>query len=78
MLEVFDYLKDSGFTYYVVSGTAAFMLIADDDERDHANREKALELAKKWHEAGYHVISMRDDFRTIYGPDVVKTDFVYK
>ena len=58
--------------------TAAFMLIADDDERDHANREKALELAKKWHEAGYHVISMRDDFRTIYGPDVVKTDFEFK
>ena len=58
--------------------TAAFMLIADDDERDHANRDKALELAKKWREAGYHVISMRDDFRTIYGPDVVKTDFEFK
>jgi phosphoserine phosphatase len=58
--------------------TAAFMLIADDEERDHANRDKALELAKKWREAGYHVISMRDDFRTIYGPDVVKTDFVFK
>ena len=57
--------------------TAAFMLIADDDERDHANRDKALELAKKWREAGYHVISMRDDFRTIYGPDVVKKEFIF-
>ena len=29
--------------------TAVFMLIADDDARDHANREKALDLGKKWH-----------------------------
>ena len=57
--------------------TAAFMLIADDEDRDHANREKALNLAKKWREAGYHVISMRDDFRTIYGPDVVKKEFIF-
>ena len=46
------------------------MLIADDDARDHANREKALSLGTKWREAGYYVISMRDDFRTIYGPGV--------
>ncbi|MBP3774410.1 MAG: haloacid dehalogenase-like hydrolase [Bacteroidaceae bacterium] len=57
--------------------SAAFMLIADDDVRDHANREKALSLASQWYEAGYHVISMRDDFRTIYGEGVVKTDFSY-
>ena len=53
----------------------AFMLIADDDQRDHANREKALTLGQQWREAGYHVISMRDDFKTIYGEGVVKTDF---
>ena len=57
--------------------TAAFMLIADDDVRDHANREKALALGDQWREAGYHVISMRDDFKTIYGDDVVKTDFTF-
>ena len=57
--------------------TAAFMLIADDDARDHANREKALSLGNQWREAGYHVISMRDDFRTIYGDGVVKTDFTF-
>ena len=57
--------------------TAAFMLIADDDVRDHANREKALSLAQKWRDAGYHVISMRDDFRTIYGTGVEKTDFSF-
>jgi phosphoserine phosphatase len=58
--------------------TAAFMLIADDDARDHANRDKALALGQKWRDAGYYVISMRDDFRTIYLPGVIKTDFTFE
>lgn len=57
--------------------SVTFMLIADDEDRDHANREKALKLGEQWREAGYHVISMRDDFKTIYGEDVQKTDFTY-
>ena len=57
--------------------SAAFMLIADDEARDHANREKALKLGDQWREAGYHVISMRDDFKTIYGEGVQKTEFVF-
>ena len=57
--------------------TAAFMLIADDDVRDHANREKALNLGNQWRQAGYHVISMRDDFKTIYGEGVEKVDFTF-
>ena len=57
--------------------SAAFMLIADDDARDHANREKALTLGDQWRTAGYHVISMCDDFKTIYGDGVTKTDFTF-
>ncbi len=57
--------------------SAAFMLIADDDARDHANREKALSLGAQWREAGYHVISMKDDFKTIYGDGVEKVDFTF-
>ena len=57
--------------------TAVFQLIADDDARDHANREKALALGQKWRDAGFHVISMRDDFKTIYGFNVQKVDFVF-
>ena len=57
--------------------TRAFMLIADDDEDDHANREKALKLGQQWKEAGYVVISMRDDFKTIYGENVKKVDFKF-
>ena len=58
--------------------TAAFMLIADDEERDHANRDKALKLAEQWREAGYIVISMHDDFKTIYGNGVEKTEFSFE
>ena len=51
----------------------AFMLIADDEERDYGNAEKVQPLREKWEASGYQVISMRDDFRTIYGDEVVKT-----
>ena len=71
---------DAAMHNYCLGNTlksAAFMLIADDDERDHANREKALALGERWLEAGYHVVSMRDDFKTIYGQGVQKVDFTF-
>ena len=72
---------DQAMHNYCLSNTkhrsAAFMLIADDDARDHANREKALTLGQKWRENGYYVISMRDDFKTIYGDGVQKVDFTF-
>lgn len=56
----------------------AFMLIADDEDRDHANREKALALGETWKKSGYNVISMRDDFKTIYGEGVTKVNFKFE
>ena len=53
--------------------SAAFMLVADDDVRDYGNPEKTESLKEKWADLGFEVISMRDDFRTIYGDEVVKT-----
>ncbi|MCR4622439.1 MAG: haloacid dehalogenase-like hydrolase [Clostridiales bacterium] len=53
--------------------SAAFMLIADDEVKDYGNAEKARALGEKWKEAGYHVISMADDWNTIYGENVVRT-----
>ncbi len=53
--------------------SAAFMLIADDEERDYGNTEKAQSLREKWEGNGFNVISMKDDFRTIYGDEVKKT-----
>ena len=58
--------------------SAAFMLIADDEDRDHANRKKALILGEQWRAAGYHVISMRDDFKTIYGEQVKVVAFTFE
>lgn len=54
--------------------SAAFMLIADDEVRDYGNAEKAAALGEKWEAAGYNVISMANDWHTIYGEDVVKTN----
>ena len=53
------------------------MLIADDDIRDHANLEETAKRKKAWEEANYNIISMKNDFKTIYGYDVKKTEFVF-
>jgi phosphoserine phosphatase len=57
--------------------TAAFMLVADDAERDHADLNEAESRRTKWLQAGYHIISMKKDFKTIYGYDVQKVDFTF-
>jgi phosphoserine phosphatase len=57
--------------------TAAFMLVADDDVRDHANLTEAASREAKWRQNGYTIISMKNDFKTIYGDGVEKTDFTY-
>ena len=53
--------------------SAAFMVVADDDVRDYGKPDNHDELTEKWQGMGYHVISMRDDWKTIYGEDVKKT-----
>ena len=58
--------------------TATFMLVADDDARDHADLAEGARREAKWREAGYTVISMKNDFKTIYGYSVEKTDFTFK
>ena len=67
---------DSSMAMYVTSDnryrSAAFMLVADDEEREYGNREKAVALREKWEALGWNVISMRDDFLTIYGDDVTR------
>ena len=67
--------------------TAAFMLVADDNERDHAKKfgesdvdfeARINKLNNDWTSNNYHVISMKNDFKTIYGDDVIKTDFIFE
>jgi len=58
--------------------TVTFMLVADDDARDHADLAEGAKREAKWRKNGYTVISMKNDFKTIYGPGVQKTDFIFK
>jgi len=51
----------------------AYMLIADDEDRDYGNEAKVASLAADWEANGFIVISMKNDFKTIYGYDIVKT-----
>ena len=45
--------------------------------RAAAKAYAGMTLAEQWRENGYHVISMRDDFKTIYGENVKKVDFTF-
>ena len=58
--------------------TATFMLVADDDEHDHADLTEGAKREAKWRENGYTVISMKNDFKTIYGYSVEKTKFDFE
>ena len=55
----------------------AFMLIADDEEEDHVDLVETAKRKAKWEEANYNIISMKDDFKTIYGYDVEKVPFIF-
>ncbi len=53
--------------------SAAFMLLADDEERDYGKAYQSNALRRDWEARDFHVISMQRDFRTIYGDHVKKT-----
>ena len=50
--------------------TAAFFVICDDLEREFGNVDKANKCVKLANANGWIKISMRDDFKTIYGDNV--------
>ncbi len=68
---------DSAMHNYVLGNqeydTEAFMLIANDAARDYGDEAKGNAKGEDWKKADYHVISMKDDFKTIYGDNVKKT-----
>ena len=61
--------------YTVENGGQAYMLLCDDTERDYGKPDIAAEFKAQCDELGFHTVSMKNDFATIYGYDVVKTDF---
>lgn len=54
--------------------TAAFCVVPDDNEREYAYPKKVEKLKEICGENGWHTISMKDDFLTIYGENVVKNE----
>ena len=67
---------DTSMLNYAVYGnkykSAAFFVICDDLEREFGNTKKAESCVKLAKENGWHTISMKDDWKTIYGDNVVK------
>ena len=60
--------------YCIQHGGKAWMLLCDDVERDYGDPETAAAFAADCLERGIETISMRDEFATIYGEDVVMTE----
>ena len=58
--------------YAVQHGGRAYMLLCDDTQRDWGDAETAVSFAETCASYGYETISMRDDFVTIYGENIVR------
>ncbi len=55
-------------------GGRAYMLLCDDTERDYGSPETAASFKEKCDANGFYTVSMRDEFSTIYGDGVKKTE----
>ena len=69
---------DLAMEIYTISNNpysrAAYMVVADDEEREYGNAESAAEKNSSYESMGIGVISMRDDFATIFGDGVEKAE----
>ena len=67
---------DSSMLNYAMSNPnykgMGYMLIADDIDRDYPNLEETEKRRVSFESSGYTIISMKDDFKTIYGENVTK------
>ena len=55
-----------------------FMVVADNYDDDHATKSITDGRIADWEAAGYPMISMKNDFTTIYGENVKKVAFPWK
>ncbi len=51
-----------------------YMVLADDEVREYGDAESADQKKADYRAQGIGTISMRDDWKTIYGENVIKTD----
>ena len=68
--------SDSSMAEYTINNNKykakAFMLCCDDTERENGNPEKAEKMANSCKENGWTAISMKNDWKTIYGDKVTR------
>ncbi|MBQ5995555.1 MAG: haloacid dehalogenase-like hydrolase [Clostridia bacterium] len=68
--------SDFSMAQYALNGNKynakAFMLCCDDTVRENGNPEKAAKMVKSCEENGFTAISMKDDWKTIYGDNVTR------
>ena len=61
--------------YTVENGGKAYMLLCDDTERDHGKPDVAEEFRQECEQLGITAVSMKNEFATIYGDNVIKTEY---
>ncbi len=69
---------DLAMAVYTISNnpyrSLAYMVLADDAEREYGNAESAAKNAASYREMGIGVFSMAGDFETIYGDGVARAE----
>ena len=67
---------DSSMANYVITNKKyeglSFMLLCDDTTRENGNPQKAQNMKNQCNENGWIPVSMKDDWKTIYGDDVTR------
>ena len=70
-------MGDSGMLEYTLQDNpyncASFFVLCDDTERELGNTAKADKLKATAEKRGWNTISMKDEFKTIYGDNVTRT-----
>lgn len=68
---------DQSMAEYVINNnkyrSLAFMVCCDDMTREYGNEESAAKMLSLCDQYGWTPISMKNDWKTIYGDDVIKT-----
>ena len=71
-------MGDSSMFNYTITNnkyrSAAFVLLCDDNVREFGNLDKAYGMKQTAKEQGWIAVSMKNDFKTIYGNNVKRTD----
>jgi len=69
-------MSDASMLNYAIYGNKykalGFMLLCDDLAREYGNTAKAEQMLKNCRKYGWIPVSMRDDWKTIYGEGVTK------